>query len=60
MTKKQLEELQKAHLNEFMTKEEDNLRQSARQMNNFINIMVEEGFTRQEAIIFIANSCRPQ
>lgn len=60
MTRKELRELQKAHENEFLSQDEDNFRQAIRDMNKFIEMMVEEGFTRQEAILFMAHSCRPQ
>ena len=60
MTRKELRELQKVHENEFLSQDEDEFRKAIRDMNKFIDIMVEEGFTRYEAIVFLANSCRPQ
>lgn len=59
MTRKELKELRQAHQNEFLSKDEDEFRQAIREMNKFIDMMVEEGFTRQEAILFVATTCKP-
>ena len=62
MTKKQIEELKKAREREFSIYKSDDegVRQSMRELNHMIDVMVEEGWNRMEAIVFLANSCRPQ
>lgn len=60
MTKKQRDELNKAALGEFFTQEEDELRKGMKQMRQFVEIAVEEGFTRSEAINMIIELARPR
>lgn len=62
MTKRQIEELKKAREREFniFQSDDERCRQAFRELNHMIDVMVEEGWTRMEAIVFLANSCRPQ
>ena len=62
MTKKQIDELRKAREREFNIFQSDNeeVRKSFRELNHFIDVMVEEGWERNEAIVFLANTCRPK
>lgn len=62
MTKKQIEELRKARAREFNLFESDDeeVRKSMRELNHFIDVMEEEGWNRNEAIVFLANTCRPK
>lgn len=62
MTKKQSEELRKAREREFniFRSDDEGVRQSFRELHHMIDVMVEEGWNRNEAIVFLANSCRPQ
>lgn len=61
MTKKQRIELEEARRREFDVFQSDDVscRQAFRELNHMIDVMVEEGWTRMEAIVFLANSCRP-
>lgn len=59
MTKKQIEELRKARDREFQSDDEE-VRKSMRELNHFIDVMEEEGWNRNEAIVFLANTCRPK
>lgn len=62
MTKKQIDELKKAREREFSLFQSDNeeVRDGFRQLNHMIDVMVEEGWNRNEAIVFLANTCRPK
>ena len=62
MTKRQIEELKKAREREFniFQSDDERCRQAFRELNHMIDVMEEEGWTRMEAIVFLANSCRPQ
>ena len=62
MTRKQKIELEEARKKEFniYQSDSDEMRQAFRELNHMIDAMVEEGWDRQEAIIFAANICRPK
>lgn len=62
MTKKQIEELRKAREREFnlFQSDDEEVRKSMRELNHFIDVMEEEGWNRNEAIVFLANTCRPK
>jgi hypothetical protein len=62
MTKKQIEELRKARDREFnlFQSDDEEVRKSMRELNHFIDVMEEEGWNRNEAIVFLANTCRPK
>ena len=62
MTKKQIEELRKARDREFnlFQSDDEEVRKSMRDLNHFIDVMEEEGWNRNEAIVFLANTCRPK
>ena len=62
MTKKQIEELRKAREREFnlFQSDDEEVRKSMRELNHFIDVMEEEGWNRNEAIVFLANRCRPK
>lgn len=62
MTKKQRIELEEARKREFNVyqSDSDEMRQAFRELTHMIDVMVEEGWNRQEAIIFAANLCRPK
>lgn len=62
MTKKQIEELRKAREREFSIFQSDNeeFRTAMRELHHFIDVMAEEGWDRNEAIVFLANTCRPK
>lgn len=62
MTKKQRDELNQARLKEFEIDQSDDekTRKALREMHHFLDVMEEEGWSRMEAIVFLANSCRPR
>ena len=61
MTKKQMNEIHEAMKAEFNDLYSDNdLDAAFREMNEFVGRMEKAGFTRMEAIVFLANSCRPR
>lgn len=62
MTKKQIEELRKAREREFnlFQSDDEEVRKSMRELHHFIDVMEEEGWNRNEAIVFLANTCRPK
>lgn len=62
MTKKQRIEIEEARKKEFniYQSDSDEMRQAFREMHHMIDAMVEEGWDRNEAIVFLANSCRPR
>lgn len=66
MTKKQIEELKKARELEFSDPEkedakrkEEDFRTAARELSRHLDMMVEEGWNRYEALIFLSNAARP-
>ena len=62
MTKKQKIEFEEARRKEFnvFQSDDESCRQAFRELNHMIDVMVEEGWDRNEAIVFLANSCRPR
>lgn len=62
MTKKDIEELQKLREQEFINPEkekEKEFRKAARELSRHLDMMVEEGWSRYDALIFLSNAARP-
>ena len=55
-------EIRAAHAMEFNTydKREEEMRNAIKEVRKFVDMMKEEGFTTQEALIYLGSMTRPQ